>query len=254
SVKRLTKSEKEISNLDPSFSPDGKEIIYTRSGPSGKQLYIMKVDGSSNRRLTQNKFSDEAPIFSADGRTVYFARAERHRPTSTLGSTWDNWDIYALQQDGSGEKKVTESNYYLLCCLSYSHANGTVVFGAIAQSYPPVTGIYSVQANGSEPPIAIREQDGMANLHPVLSPDGKKIAFVSRGVVPGFEGEFQIFLMDSNGQNVRQLTRDRSRNSFPAFTLDGEKLIFLSCLEYGDECKVNQIRLDGSSRTEISIF
>jgi Tol biopolymer transport system component len=215
----------------------------------------MNADGSNKRNLTQGRYRDESPIFSPDGKRVYFARAKNYRRNSTFGFTWDDWDIYSIKVDGTDERKITAGSYYLLCCLSYSPPEEALLFAAIiGSSYPPATTIFLVKADGRVSPTIIRSEKGISNPHPVLSPDGKKIAFVSQGVLPEYQGEFHIFLMNSDGGQVEQLTRNRLRNSYPAFASDGKKLFFLSRSEYGDRFTLNRINIDGSALTQITIF
>jgi len=53
-------------NLSPGFSPDGQWLVYTsyRDLPgdeNGCEIYIMRLDGSQNQRLTENDYCDWQP-------------------------------------------------------------------------------------------------------------------------------------------------------------------------------------------------
>ena len=61
-----------------------------------------------------------------------------------------------------------------------------------------------------------------ANYDPSMSPDGKKIVYIS--VVDGRE---QLFLMNSDGSNSTQITRDDSNHEDPAWSPDGKKIAFV---------------------------
>lgn len=78
----------------PSFTPDGKALVYTRDpSPSEDGLWIIATDGTSPRRLTANPFihngecgCDGAAKVSPDGKTVAFVRVKRDNVTHALFS------------------------------------------------------------------------------------------------------------------------------------------------------------------------
>jgi WD40-like Beta Propeller Repeat len=72
-------------NGHPAFSPDGKNIAYTRwppdeadcSNPTGFVIYMMDASGNSNQALTcdpQNPWLDSAATWSPDGKEIAFLR------------------------------------------------------------------------------------------------------------------------------------------------------------------------------------
>jgi TolB protein len=63
---------------------------------------------------------------------------------------------------------------------------------------------------------------------PVWSPDGKQIAFNSDR-----DGDDEVFVMDADGTNVRQLTANDDWDSDPAWSPDGKQIAFESD-RYGD--------------------
>lgn len=81
--------------------------------------------------------------------------------------------------------------------------------------------IYSIKTDGSD------ETHLNPNPHdcysPVVSPDGKTIAFVSAR-----EGDIEIYLMDADGSNERRLTNGIGASMQPAFSPDSRLLAFVS--------------------------
>lgn len=79
----------------PSFSPDGKQLVF-RSGRDGsKNLYIMDRDGNGVRRLTDGKWIDTMADWSPTGEWIAFA--------SDRGKDFEVW---LIKPDGSGLKKL----------------------------------------------------------------------------------------------------------------------------------------------------
>jgi uncharacterized protein YraI len=62
--------------FDPSFSPDGSQVVFTRFG--GEQgIYLINVDGSNERNIFSERVGYFAPKFSPDGRWIGFTRTDR---------------------------------------------------------------------------------------------------------------------------------------------------------------------------------
>ena len=95
--------------------------------------------------------------------------------------------------------------------------------------------IYSINVDGSD------ERHLNPNPHdcysPVISPDGKTIAFVSMR-----DGDIEIYLMDADGLNERRLTNGIGASMQPAFSPDGRLLAFVS--DRSDTFQIYLMHLD----------
>jgi Tol biopolymer transport system component len=58
-------------DLQPAFSPDGKQIVF-RSGKEGGDVFVMDIDGKGTRKLAD---AGHTPVWSHDGTEIIVARA-----------------------------------------------------------------------------------------------------------------------------------------------------------------------------------
>jgi dipeptidyl aminopeptidase/acylaminoacyl peptidase len=64
----------EYSSQQPAFSPDGRQLAFTRKGDKGKsQLHVMPLDGGEPRRLTELPLGVFDPKWLPDGTGIVFA-------------------------------------------------------------------------------------------------------------------------------------------------------------------------------------
>jgi hypothetical protein len=75
------KTQMQVARLDlpiesansPSWSPDGKQIVFSGSTGGTTDLYIVNADGTELRHLTEDGYGDFQPQWSPDGKTIAFA-------------------------------------------------------------------------------------------------------------------------------------------------------------------------------------
>lgn len=86
----------------PSFSPDGRKIVFTSNRDGGDfEIYVMDVNGANVRRLTSNPGIDTEPVFSPDGSRIAFASERDGQP---LG-------IHLMDVDGTDVRRLTGSGF-----------------------------------------------------------------------------------------------------------------------------------------------
>lgn len=74
-------------DTQPSFSPDGRYIVYvsTRGEKADPNIWVMDSAGGSPTQLTTNESADIEPVFGESNRTIYFE--------SNRGGYWDIWKL-----------------------------------------------------------------------------------------------------------------------------------------------------------------
>jgi len=82
---------------------------------------------------------------------------------------------------------------------------------------------------------------------PVFSPDGTKIAYVRDKA-----NKFDIFVVDINGSGQRRLTANAGKNILPAWSPDGQKLLFASDRDSGGRMNIFSMATDGSGVQQVT--
>ena len=85
----------------PFWSPDGRSVLHRREepalGPGASNLWVIRVEGGSDRRLTKGAVRLGPAVWSRDGRFIYF---RQQRPGGT--------DIYRVPATGGEHERITE--------------------------------------------------------------------------------------------------------------------------------------------------
>lgn len=242
----------------PAFAPDGRSVIYAakkRGTHAPAHLFARPVDGGEARQLTADKGYDLDPTFSADGRWIAWARAARHRPYSMGGWTWDHWDLWVARADGSQPRRVTWQEYYQLTRPRFARDGESLFFSADPGS-GQTTRVFVVGANGKAPPRTItpcpaKTPYAAAGAQPDVSADGRLLAFLSDRASPY---NYDVHTMHPDGEEVTQVTNNRSYNEHPVFTPDGRRIQFLSDLKRNDRPELWEVGTDGRGLRRIADF
>ncbi|MGD9161088.1 MAG: hypothetical protein PVG39_21910 [Desulfobacteraceae bacterium] len=95
-IKKLTRNGNE--EISPSRSPDGKKMVFVSDRSDAQQIYIKDLVTQSEERITFDFKECTSPVWSALNKIVFAAIKE------------STWDIYTMNPDGSGIKRLTEGN------------------------------------------------------------------------------------------------------------------------------------------------
>ena len=199
-------------NDSPSFSPDGKEMVFISVVAGKEQLFRMRLDGSQIVQLTRDDADHEDPAWSPDGNRVAFVLMREGRE-----------QIYLMNADGSSPEPITPPEVKTI--HPNWHPDGkSLAYCTDDDLKPPKKNpaeIYSID-------IATRKItkliEGGVNTYPAWSPDGKKIAF--RRMLG--ESNSEVFIANADGSDARNLTNDPAFDGWPAWSPDSSMIAFAS--------------------------
>jgi Tol biopolymer transport system component len=260
-------------NAEAYFSADGTHLIFqaTRAGYPCDQIFTIKVDGTDERRVSTGTGRTTCGYYYPGGKTMLFASTHEAskecppRPSYARGYVWpiyDGYDIYSANADGSGLKPLTRTPGY--DAEATIAPDGLITFTSVRDGDME---IYSMKADGSDVKRLTNRPgpDG----GPFFSWDGKQIAFRGRQLGAGAELDeyksllkeglwrptsLELFVMNRDGSNLRQVTKLGSANFAPSWHPDGKRLIFSSNHEdpKGRNFDIYLINLDGTGLERVS--
>ncbi|HKR00651.1 MAG TPA: DPP IV N-terminal domain-containing protein, partial [Pyrinomonadaceae bacterium] len=185
----------------PAWSPDGKRIAFIKGLGNTRGLCVVDIDSKSETQLVSDNRQNEYPTWSPDGRSLAFQSAGQD----------GHPQIHIINLDGT-DRRVLASLLTNDVEPQWSPDGTNLVFrstsrGALAQS-----GIYLVDVHGNTRQLI--NPDPEAN-NPAWSPDGEKIAYVVRN-----GSNADIYVMNADGTNIRQLTKGTPGNIHPSWQPD----------------------------------
>lgn len=252
-LKRLTNDI--FADYAPRFSRDGKRIIFFSDtsylsedfgwGKNIKrksQIYQIDVSGVGKTCLTHDDSSVQFPSFSSDGKRIVYEKENPNPETQDLVFNYDR-DLYIKRLDDGKEIRLTQNKWY----------DGQANFSPDDKKIVYVSG-FSIKimdlktrkiTNLDQPEgIIIKREKPVNQYYPSFSPDGKEILFQA-----GFQKR-KIYLMDTDGKNLRGLSQIKDEDYFPSFSPDGQKIIFVSG-RTGDE-EFYLMDKDGKNQTQLT--
>ena len=237
-------------NAEAYFSFDGKKLSFQskRDGRGCDQIYSMNIDGSNVKMVSNGEGRTTCSYFYKGGKKILYASTHGGakecpaNPDFSKGYVWaiyPTYDIYQANADGSDIKPLTTSPGYD-AEATISPNGKKIIFTSTRDGD---LDLYVMDTNGKNVKRLTNElgYDGGA----FFSPDNKQIVY--RSFHPKTEAEiarykdrlahdlieptvFEVWVMNADGTNKRQVTKLNAASFAPFFTPDGKRIIF--CTNY----------------------
>jgi TolB protein len=260
-------------NAEAYFSADGTRLIFqaTRAGYPCDQIYTMRLDGSAQRRVSTGTGRTTCGYFYPAGKEILFASTHEAgaacppRPSFERGYVWpiySGYEIYRANADGTNLRPLTRSTGY--DAEATIAPDGLITFTSVRDGDME---IYTMKGDGSD----VRRLTSRPGPDggPFFSWDGKQIAFRGRSLEPGKEldeyralladglwrpTQLELFVMNRDGSNLRQVTKLGGANFAPSWHPDGKRLIFASNIgdPKGRNFDAYLINVDGTGLEQVT--
>jgi Tol biopolymer transport system component len=211
--------------------------------PDG-DVYTMTPTGADERQLTNLGPNNNASWeqWSPGGRQIVFSEFPK--------SDNFNGQLWVMNADGSHQHLLLREAGYDEEAPSFSPDGAFVAFTRCkVVSDGEGCAIYRIRTNGTELTAITHFQKEVSDWEPVYSPDGSTIAFesFSRGGLL-----VAIYLMNSDGSDIRLLTPAAITAVNPQWSRDGEKIVFRNNFFTPQNNDIWVIRRDGSDLTRLT--
>jgi Tol biopolymer transport system component len=260
-------------NAEAYFSASGRRLIFQRQGPAEQcdQMYVMGVDGSGLTRVSSGRGRTTCGYFFDRDRRIFYASTEHvgaacpPRPDYSQGYVWALYDynLYTANADGSDARRLVPNPGYE-AEGTLSPDGRTIVFTAWRDGD---LDIYTVRVDGTNLKrlTTTLGYDG----GPFFSPDGKLIvyrAYHPRTAADSAEyrallgqhvvrpTRMDLWVMNADGSNQRQVTDLGGASFAPSFHPDGQRIIFASNYQHPGSRQFNLflVRLDGGGLEQVT--
>ena len=208
----------------PSVSPDGKTIAFSRAIPGeSPHIYLVGIDGSGLRRLTQGNLAEIQPVWSPDGTRIAFSRA-----------AGEHFDLFVAGADGSGLTQLTHTPIADEDSCTWSPNGRQLAFTRFQKDDEDVLAI-NVDGTEQHPLIRGRHDDAS----PAWAPEGARIAITRDGRIAVFT--FEHF-------KVALLTKAGTKDTGPNWSPDGSRIVFTR-----DPGTIYVMNADGSKLAKVPV-
>jgi dipeptidyl aminopeptidase/acylaminoacyl peptidase len=236
-------------------SPDGERVVYTRRTVAGDRyrvnLWLVSYRGGRPRPLTHGRWSDSAPAWSPDGRTIAFVsdRAGTGKPDDDTGA-----ELFLIDPDGGEAERVCAAPHGAAGAPLWSPDGRTIAFVASGEEVRFWTGdpkkhvarvirttdwqddsgtrdrrehLFVVAARPGARPRQLTKGDFDVS-QPSWHPSGKRLAFTSI-LEPDADlrPKTRIYEVAVRGGKPREIVAMAGLAEQPVWSPDGRRLAFV---------------------------
>jgi Tol biopolymer transport system component len=261
-------------NAEAYWNTDGTRIIFqsTQDGFIDEQIFVMNADGREKKMVSSGKGRHTCGYFVPRSNDIVFSATDWHdpgpapKPDMSQGYVWMVNPFYrvfrATPSTGQRRQLLAFDGYQAETTIA---PNGS--FMTFTSTKDGDLDIYRSKLDGSNV-VRLTDEEGYDG-GPFVSWDGKQIVYRRAALADETHaaeyrrllsqhlvrpGRLEIWIMDADGQNKRQVTKLGAASFAPFVHPDGKRIIFSS--NYGDprgrEFDLWMINLDGSGLERIT--
>ena len=261
-------------NAEAYFSADDRQLIFQATIPGVSrcdQIFSMDTAATTVRRISNGQGRTTCAYFFPSGKRVVYSSSHDHAadcptpPDMSQGYVWAlfDYDVYAASPDGSDVKRLTNRPGYD-AEATISRDGRHIIFTSTRDGDLE---LYSMDADGgnvkrltNEPGYdggAFYSFDGTQIVYRAHHPkEPQQLADYRRLLAQNLvrPSTLDIYVMNADGTNRRQLTNNAAANFAPFFHPDGKRVIFSSNMAdpQGREFDLYLVNVDGTGLERIT--
>lgn len=220
-VRQLTNDA--ASEVQPTFSPDGKRIAFASNRAGDWDIWVIDIDGTNAIQITSGPSDDLHPSWSPDGqRLVYCSRGPRD----------GQWGLWIVSAEAGGVRQFIGNGLF----PEWSPKGDVIVYQRARQRGTRWFSLWMLTLVNGEPryPTEIAASGDYAMVTPTFSPDGEELAYTAMHSAPTLEtsaspapSTSDIWIVGLDGRGRQCMTDGHGRHHSPVFGPDG-RLYFVS--------------------------
>ncbi len=260
-------------NAEAYWSTDDEWIMFqaTPRGAGCDAQFTMRPDGSELSLVSTGTGRTTCGYFVPGNDKIVYGSTHLGGdecppdPDMSMGYVWalyDDFDIFLADSDGSNLERLTDAPGYD-AEATLSRDGEWIVFTSTRDGDLE---IYKMRTDGTELTRLTDSPgydggpffsyDGTKIVYRASHPDGEELADYQRLLGQGLirPSELEVYVMDADGSNVRQVTDNGAANFGPFWHPDGERIIWSSNLgdPAGREFDLYMIHEDGTGQEQIT--
>jgi hypothetical protein len=200
---------------EPSWSPDGKWIAYTHSDPGRSDLRMVTPKGEEDHEITTGALISH-PSWAPNNLSLVYTKIDYDSPY------YLHSDLYRYHLDTQTEERLTTGSRAFFARFT---PDGKGIVFAQDVDRDGSTALSHLDLQTHEIQVIKKFPDGNGIIHSFsFSPDESKIA-IALLVRGGYQ---DIYIMAATGGDLIPVTQDKNQDMDPAWTPDGQYLLFSS--------------------------
>ena len=208
-------------DFNPAISNDGSKLAFISDRNGNREIYTVDLvwmdgytqwEGRNLTNITNTSENDWTPKFSPTTDKIVYA---------TYFPSNDNYDIFIMNSDGSGQKNITNTPSYEKY-PQFSPDGSFIIYQAWQKGKMEIFFSSILDENNVNLTRNPQSHDIISHGN-AISPDGQKIVFTSER-----DGNRNIYLMNTDGTDQTQLTLHTAHDYEPIFSPDGMTIVFTS--------------------------
>ncbi|MGE5731173.1 MAG: hypothetical protein ACM37U_04480, partial [Gemmatimonas sp.] len=211
-------------DLDPSFSPDGRRVVFRAERHGRTGLWLLDLASDSVRQLTQLDRADEyngGATWSPDGRAIAFTRVA---PDSATGRWRSRIRIVDVSSGKARDVALDSTQKLPMRDPAWTPDGRRIAFVAASPANPRGGRIWIVDANGGR--AAPLFADSATAIEPAFAPDGKRIAFLAPDSIDRLQAWVQDVSDTRSSRRLRLSSNADVASTRVRWTHDGKAILY----------------------------